>query len=113
MGEKQDNFCAKPFLPVLPQSDKKNPTYCNITLLKVRKATMADNGTHETGLSQTISDVERRRREVAVDYARSSVGLEGFSLGASDAAHILRFIDGEINLTEFVPPRDVLACPKT
>lgn len=44
---------------------------------------MAENGTHETGLSKTISDVERGRREVAVDYACASVSLEGFSLSAS------------------------------
>lgn len=74
---------------------------------------MAGNGTHKTGLSKTISDVERGQREVAVDYARSSVGLEGFSLGTSDEAHTQRFINGEINLAEFVQPRDVLAHPKT
>jgi hypothetical protein len=61
---------------------------------------MAENGTHETGLSQTISDVKRGRREVAVDYSRSSVGLQGFSLSASDEAHTRRFIYGEINFTE-------------
>jgi hypothetical protein len=91
---------------------QKNPTSCNMTLLKAREITMAENGTHETGLSKTISDVERGRREVAVDYARSSVGLEGFSLSASDEAHAQRFINGEINLTEFVQPRDVSARPK-
>jgi len=49
-----------------------------------------------------ISDAERQRRKDAVVYARASVGLEGFTLSASDAAHAERFINGEIDLAEFV-----------
>ncbi|MEB2398325.1 MAG: antitoxin VbhA family protein [Alcaligenaceae bacterium] len=74
---------------------------------------MAENGTNKTGLSKTISDVERDRRETAVDYACASVSLKGFSLSASDEAHAQRFINGEINRTQFVRPRDVLARSKT
>jgi hypothetical protein len=53
-----------------------------------------------------ISDAERRRREEAVNYARSSVGLEGFQLSEADEKRARRFINGEIDLTEFVICRD-------
>lgn len=53
-----------------------------------------------------ISDAERRRREEAVNYARSSVGLEGFQLSKADEKRARRFINGEIDLTEFVKCRD-------
>ncbi|WP_047228089.1 antitoxin VbhA family protein [Pseudomonas brassicacearum] len=53
-----------------------------------------------------ISDAERRRREEAVNYARSSVGLEGFQLSNADEKRARRFINGEIDLTEFVECRD-------
>lgn len=62
-------------------------------------------GTRETELSKTTSDAERDRRVAAVNYARASVGLEGFSLSTADEAHARRFIDGEISLNEFVRPR--------
>ncbi|WP_081089600.1 antitoxin VbhA family protein [Achromobacter xylosoxidans] len=54
---------------------------------------------------KTISDAERCRRQSAVNYARASVGLEGFSLSEADEAHAQRFINGEISLQEFVQPR--------
>lgn len=49
-----------------------------------------------------ISDEERRRREEACIYARASVGLEGFVLSAEAEAHAERYINGEIDLAEFV-----------
>jgi hypothetical protein len=49
-----------------------------------------------------ISDEERRRRVEAHVYARASVGLEGIVLSAKDEAHAERFINGEIDLAEFV-----------
>ncbi|KGF62084.1 antitoxin VbhA family protein [Pseudomonas lutea] len=52
-----------------------------------------------------ISDEERQRRMEAHAYARASVGLEGFVLSAEDEAHAERFINGEIDLAEFVRPR--------
>lgn len=62
---------------------------------------------------QTISDTERSRRQSAVNYARASVGLEGFSLSEAEA-HAQRFVDGQISLQEFVQPRaDALALPKS
>ncbi|MBC9904149.1 antitoxin VbhA family protein [Achromobacter xylosoxidans] len=61
-----------------------------------------------------ISDTERCRRQSAVNYARASVGLEGYSLSEADEAHTQLFIDGQISLQEFVQPRtDALALPKS
>ncbi|MCP3041562.1 antitoxin VbhA family protein [Xanthomonas euvesicatoria] len=56
-----------------------------------------------------ISAGERRRRQEAVWYAQASVGLEGFQLTDQVAALAQRFIDGEIELSEFMAalPRDV------
>lgn len=63
---------------------------------------------------KTISDAERGRRQSAVNYARVSVGLEGFSLSEADEAHAQLFIDGQISLQEFVQPRaDALTLPKS
>lgn len=52
-----------------------------------------------------ISEAERKRREEAVNYARASVGLEGFKLSPADEVHAKRFISGEIELSEFVKLR--------
>lgn len=52
-----------------------------------------------------ISDEERQRRKEAADYARASVGLSGFVLSAEEEAHAERFINGEIDLAEFVAHR--------
>ncbi|RSB97443.1 hypothetical protein EGT31_04275 [Bordetella bronchiseptica] len=63
---------------------------------------------------KTISETERCRRQSAVNYARASVGLEGFLLSEADEAHAQRFINGEISLQEFVQPRaDAVALPKS
>lgn len=53
-----------------------------------------------------ISPSERKRREDAVNYGRSSVGLEGFKLSKADEKHAQRFINGEIDLPEFVTVRN-------
>jgi uncharacterized protein (UPF0212 family) len=52
-----------------------------------------------------ISEAERRKRQEAVNYARASVGLEGFKPSQADEEHAARFIAGEIDLAEFVAPR--------
>lgn len=63
---------------------------------------------------KTISNAERGRRPSAVNYARASVGLEGFWLSKADEAHAQRFVEGQISLQEFVRPRaDALALPKS
>ncbi len=52
--------------------------------------------------NDAISAAERRRRENAVNFARASVGLEGFKPSKKEEAHARRFINGEIELAEFV-----------
>lgn len=49
-----------------------------------------------------VSAAERQRRIEAANYARASVGLEGFKLSAADERHFLRHINGEIDMAEFV-----------
>ena len=75
---------------------------------------MAGEGKCRLQPHKTISDTERSRRQSAVNYARASVGLEGFSLSEADEAHAQRFVDGQISLQEFVQPRaDALTFPKS
>lgn len=75
---------------------------------------MAGEGKSGLQPHKTISDTERYRRQSAVNYARASVGLEGFLLSEADEAHAQRFVDGQISLQEFVLPRaDALALPKS
>lgn len=57
-----------------------------------------------------ISPEERQLREEAHRYARASMELEGFKLSAADEAHAQRYINGEIDLAQFVAIRpDILA----
>lgn len=60
---------------------------------------------NEKSSTHCITDEERRRRQEACDYARASVGLEGFKLSQADEERAARFIAGEIDLAEFVAPR--------
>ena len=50
----------------------------------------------------TLDPAERRRRQDAANFARANVGLEGFRLSAEDEARTRRFIDGEIELADFL-----------
>ncbi len=74
---------------------------------------MVEMGSHETELNKMISGAERDRRVAAVNYARASVGLEGFALSEADEEYAQRFINGDIDLKDFVQPRSALASPKT
>lgn len=49
---------------------------------------------------QAISAVERQRRENAVNFARASVGLEGFKVSDEYEVQAKRFIEGDIELSE-------------
>jgi hypothetical protein len=49
-----------------------------------------------------ISAAERRRREDAFKFASGSVGLEGFILSDQIKATSQKFIDGEIDLNQFI-----------
>ncbi len=49
-----------------------------------------------------ISADERRRRENAVNFARASIGLEGFRPSKAEEDRVSRFISGEMDLAELV-----------
>lgn len=51
-----------------------------------------------------ITEAERRKRQAAADFARASVGLEGFKPSEEAEAQMRRHIAGETDLTEFVKP---------
>jgi hypothetical protein len=49
-----------------------------------------------------ISNEERERRRKAVEFARASVGLEGMIPSAAELEHARHFIEGRIDLNEFL-----------
>lgn len=51
---------------------------------------------------EPITEAERRKRQEAVNYARASVGLEGFKPSEADERRAARFVADEIDLAEFV-----------
>lgn len=53
---------------------------------------------------ELITEAERRKRQAAADFARASVGLEGFKPSEEAEAQMRRHIAGGIDLTEFVKP---------
>ena len=57
-----------------------------------------------TATAAPITDDERRKRQEAVNYARASVGLEGFKPSEADEQRAARFVAGEIDLADFVKP---------
>ena len=56
----------------------------------------------QTAKKPALSAAERQRRIEAANYARASMGLEGFTLSAEAEKHLLRHINGEIDMAEFV-----------
>lgn len=50
------------------------------------------------------TEAERRKRQAATDFARASVGLEGFKPSEAAEQQAARFVAGEIDLAEFVNP---------
>ena len=49
-----------------------------------------------------ISEAERQLRQEAANYATASVELEGFKIDAAEERHTQRFINGDMDLAEFV-----------
>lgn len=49
-----------------------------------------------------ISDLDRRKRKKAVDFARASLGLSKFEVSEESDALALLYVNGEIELAEFV-----------
>jgi hypothetical protein len=56
----------------------------------------------ELPANDSISAVERRRREQAVSFARASISLEGFQASDEVEALAARFIEGDSDLAAFV-----------
>lgn len=49
-----------------------------------------------------ITEAERRKRQAAIDFARASVGLEGFKPSPECEALAVRYINGEIEISEAI-----------
>ena len=77
----------------------------HIPAAQVLRAFMRDYVQQARNLAPAISPAERKRREEAVNYARASVGLEGFKIGKAEEQHARRFINGEIDMPEFLKGR--------
>ncbi len=56
-------------------------------------------------LRNTITDEERKRRQEAVDYARASTELSGYSLSTEDEARAQAFVSGDLSFSDFVSSR--------
>ena len=56
----------------------------------------------DTETPAPITDAERRKRQQAVNFARASVGLEGFKPSPECEAQAVRFINGEIEIAEVI-----------
>ena len=77
----------------------------HIPAAQVLRAFMRDYVQQARNLAPAISPAERKRREEAVNYARASVSLEGFKIGKAEEEHARRFINGEIDMPEFLKGR--------
>lgn len=84
----------------------------NIPAAQVLRAFMQDYVQQARNPAPAISPAERKRREEAVNYARASVGLEGFKIGKAEEQHARRFINGEIDMPEFLKGRSNGAAPE-
>lgn len=49
-----------------------------------------------------MTPAEQQRRQDAIDYARASVRMEGIPIDEAFDAHARRFINGELNMVEFM-----------
>ena len=53
-------------------------------------------------LMYTITEAEKEQRQRAVDFARGSIGIEGFKVSEAHEAHARRYVNGEIGLEKFL-----------
>ena len=56
----------------------------------------------DTETPAPITDAERRKRQQAVNFARASVGLEGFKPSPECDALAVRYVNGEIEISEVI-----------
>lgn len=52
-----------------------------------------------------LSKMEIDKRRAAAEFAKANVGLEGFTVSEDEQAWTERFIQGEIDLAQFVKGR--------
>ena len=64
----------------------------------VSESRQRDNAT----IDDPVSLAERRRRKAAVDFARASVGLEGFKPSKADDDLTRRYVAGEITVSDAI-----------
>ena len=69
----------------------------HIPAAQVLRAFMRDYVRQARNLTPAISPAERKRREDAMNYAKASVNLEGFSVPDACSKEAERFIRGEID----------------
>ena len=74
------------------------PVLCELMRAYVSQSRERGNALAENA----ISLAESRRREAAVNFARSFVGLEGFKPSKAVEAGAQQFIKGDIQLADFV-----------
>ncbi|APW39537.1 hypothetical protein RD110_21885 [Rhodoferax koreense] len=53
----------------------------------------------------SIAAEERAKRQKWIDFARGSIGLEGFKITPEHEARAERFVNGDMDLQEFVGAR--------
>lgn len=63
-----------------------------------------ENAVQDSSTTGSISAAEQRRRQAAVDFARASVGLEGFKPSAETEELLRRHVLGEISMDEVMQP---------
>ena len=55
-----------------------------------------------TNAPASITEAERRKRQDAINFARASVGLEGFKISSEDEALAVRYVNGEIEISDVI-----------
>ena len=91
--------------PDLRDSFNKAAERNHVPAAQLLRAFMRDYVQQAGNPAPAISADERKRREEAVNYARASVGLEGFKISEAEKEHARRFINGEIDMPEFLKGR--------
>jgi hypothetical protein len=56
----------------------------------------------DTNAPASITEAERRKRQDAINFARASVGLEGFKISSEDEALAVRYVNGEIEISDVI-----------
>lgn len=76
----------------------------NRTASDVLRSLMREWLEKDSAKPASLTAIERRRRMKAVEFARASVELEGYSLPDSELARFQQFCDGPLSLEQLVTP---------